>query len=160
MEDNSKNTIREEEKETEILNVINEDTSEKEIHKEEESNININEIDIKESNNDNINEIDTKEEETINEEENLSALSFSSYDSVDNEKFDNMGQYTCDECGEIPKIINTDIFKKTILFKCKTHGYKEINLKNYVSKAINYNSKNWKCMECENIQNILFQINS
>ena len=39
----------------------------------------------------------------------LSDLSYSSYDSIDNIKSEKMGQYTCDQCSEIPTIISTDI---------------------------------------------------
>ena len=88
----------------------------------------------------------------IEDNEDLSALSFTSYDSIDNIKIDKMGQYTCDQCCEIPKIINTDINKRTILFKCKNHGQKEMDIKNYVFNALNFNSKNWKCSECNNVQ--------
>ena len=106
-----------------------------------------------------------KEEETKNEnkevdiaqkydedEIDLSELSLSSYNSIDNIKLDKMGQYTCDQCREIPKIINTDIKKKTILIKCKNHGLKELDFKNYLYNALNYNSKNWKCYRCKTIQ--------
>ena len=114
-----------------------------------------------ESTDDNI----TKKENTKNEnkevdldqnydedENNLSELSLSSYNSIDNIKLDKMGQYTCDQCSEIPKIINTDIKKKTILIKCKNHGLKELDFKNYLYNALNYNSKNWKCSKCDTIQ--------
>ena len=63
-----------------------------------------------------------------------------------------MGQYTCDECHEIPKIISTNIEKKTILLKCKNHGQKELNLRDYIVNSLKYNPNNWKCTKCENIQ--------
>ena len=84
--------------------------------------------------------------------EDLSALSFSSYDSVDNIKIDKMGQYTCDKCSEIPKIIGTNLEKKTILFKCKEHGHIERDIREYLLNALNYNTNNWKCSQCQNIQ--------
>jgi hypothetical protein len=87
-----------------------------------------------------------------NEEDNLSALSLSSYDSIDNIKLHKMGQYTCNECSEIPKIINTDITTKKILIQCKNHGQKEFDIKQYLYNALNYNSNNWKCATCDKIQ--------
>ena len=90
--------------------------------------------------------------ENIIDDANLSDLSYSSYDSIDNKKMNLMVQITCDECDEIPKIICTDIVKKTILFKCKNHGLKNLDIKEYVSNSQNYNSNNWKCSKCKNIQ--------
>lgn len=84
----------------------------------------------------------------------LSILSISSYDSLENIKLEKMGQYTCDNCHEIPKIINTNIDKKTILIKCKNHGQKELNLRDYIVNSLKYNPGNWKCTKCENIQKI------
>ena len=84
--------------------------------------------------------------------DNLSALSFSSYDSIDNIKIDKMGQYTCNECSEIPKIIRTDLEKREILIKCKNHGLKYLDIKDYILNSLNYNTKNWICSQCENIQ--------
>ena len=85
-------------------------------------------------------------------DEDLSALSFSSYDSIDNEKLDKMGQYTCDLCSEIPKILGTNLKNRTILIKCKTHGQRELDIKNYLLNALNHNTKNWKCSMCDKIQ--------
>ena len=82
----------------------------------------------------------------------LSDLSYSSYDSIDNIKSEKMGQYTCDQCSEIPTIISTDINKKTIIYKCKNHGQKEKDIKEYLINSLNYNTNNWKCSQCENIQ--------
>ena len=102
-----------------------------------------------------------KEEQGINpigsdqieeEEENLSALSLSSYDSIDNIKLHKMGQYTCNQCSEISKIIYTDINKKEILIQCKNHGLKSYDIKQYIYNSLNYNSKNWKCQACETVQ--------
>ena len=84
--------------------------------------------------------------------DNLSVLSVSSCDSIDNLKFETMGQYTCDECSSIPKIINLDDKTKTISFKCEKHGLKTMNLNTYLSNCLNYNPQNWKCSVCENIQ--------
>ena len=86
------------------------------------------------------------------QELDLSILSISSYDSLENIKLEKMGQYTCDECHEIPKIISTNIEKKTILLKCKNHGQKELNLRDYIVNSLKYNPNNWKCTKCENIQ--------
>ena len=63
-----------------------------------------------------------------------------------------MGQYTCNECREIPKIISSNIGKKSILIKCKNHGQKELNLKDYIINSLKFNPSNWKCTKCENIQ--------
>ena len=113
-----------------------------------ENKINENKINLPEDKN------EINEEPIVQEEDNqdLSALSFSSYDSIDNIKLDKMGQYTCDQCSEIPKIISTNLSTKTILFKCKEHGLKEVYIKDYILNALNYNSKNWKCSKCESIQ--------
>ena len=98
-----------------------------------------------------------KQEETINEnfeaeKERLSALSFSSYDSIDNIKLDKMGQYTCNKCSEIPKIISTDVKDKSILFKCREHGLNKEPLKDFMLNCLNYTTKNWKCSQCDKIQ--------
>ena len=94
-----------------------------------------------------------EQKETSNEDnEILSDLSYSSYDSIDNIKSDQMGQYTCDQCSEIPTIISTDINKKTILYKCKNHGQKEKDIKEYLVNSLNYNTNNWKCSRCKNVQ--------
>jgi hypothetical protein len=84
--------------------------------------------------------------------DNLSVLSVSSCDSIDNLKLETMGQYTCDECSSIPKIINLDDKTKTISFKCEKHGLKTMNLNTYLSNCLNYNPQNWKCSACANIQ--------
>jgi hypothetical protein len=84
--------------------------------------------------------------------DNLSVLSVSSCDSIDNLKLETMGQYTCDECSSIPKIINLDDKTKTISFKCENHGLKTMNLNTYLSNCLNYNPQNWKCSACANIQ--------
>ena len=86
------------------------------------------------------------------DDDNLSILSVSSYDSIDNLKFEQMGQYTCDECNSIPQIINLDEKTKTISFKCDKHGLKTMNLNTYLYKCLNYNPTNWKCSSCEKIQ--------
>ena len=82
----------------------------------------------------------------------LSILSYSSYDSLENIKFETMGQYTCDECGEIPKIISTNLEKRTILIKCKNHGQKELNIRDYMINSLKYTPNNWKCSESEHVQ--------
>ena len=97
------------------------------------------------------NEYNTKIQE-IFDDNNLSFISFSSYDSIDNMKFQKMGQYTCDECCSIPKIINLDEKTKTVTLKCPNHGVKNMNLKTYLFNCLNYNSTNWKCSTCEKIQ--------
>ena len=84
--------------------------------------------------------------ETNEDSESLSDL------SIENFKLEKMGQYTCDECSEIPTIISTDINKKAILYKCIRHGKKEKNIKEYLANSINYNANNWKCSQCETIQ--------
>jgi hypothetical protein len=119
------------------MNVIEEETPNKIVEKKEE---------IKEEKE---NPIDENFEM---EKDRLSALSFSSYESIDNIKLDKMGQYTCDKCSEIPKIISTDINDKTILFKCREHGLKKVDIKDYLLNALNYNTKNWKCSQCDIIQ--------
>lgn len=86
------------------------------------------------------------------EEDNLSNLSFSSYDSIEKEKLIAMGQYTCDECPLIPKIINFNSNTRTILIKCEKHGQKTLDINNYVSNSLNYNTNNWKCHDCDKIQ--------
>ena len=90
--------------------------------KEENANkINENKINENQINENKINEPEKKDEvkeEPIFPEENdqdLSALSFSSYDSIDNIKLDKMGQYTCNKCSEIPKIISTNLTKEELL---------------------------------------------
>ena len=49
------------------------------------------------------------------EDVELSILSNSLYDSLEHLKYEKIGQYTCDECSEIPKIIN--INKEQNLFQ-------------------------------------------
>ena len=102
-------------------------------------------------------EIKKEKENSIDEnfetkKERLSALSFSSYNSIDNFKLDKMGQYTCDKCSEIPKIISKDINDKTKLFKCREYGLKKVDIKDYLLNALNYNTKNSKCSQCEKVQ--------
>ena len=102
-------------------------------------------------------EKDEKIEEQIIEDfdedkERISALSFSSYDSIDNVKLNKMGQYTCDKCSEIPKIVSTDLKNKKIIIKCKEHGQNEINIQDFLVNTLNYNTNNWKCSQCPNIQ--------
>jgi len=104
------------------------------------------------------NETETKIEATNDDNVDLSDLSYSSYDSIDNVKSEKMGQYTCDQCSEIPTIISTDINKKTILYKCKNHGQKEKDIKDYLVNALNYNTNNWKCSQCDTIQRNTNQI--
>lgn len=96
----------------------------------------------------------TQKEYTAETEQNeeLSLLSYSSYDSLENDKIAKMGQYTCNECSEIPKIIDSNISKKTIIIKCKKHGQKEINIRDYLINSLNYNPNNWKCANSEHIQ--------
>lgn len=86
------------------------------------------------------------------DDDNLSVLSFSSDDSIDEMKFQTKGQYTCDECGSIPEIINIDSTTKNIMLKCENHGLKEININTYLHSCLNFNSQNWKCSQCDNIQ--------
>jgi len=97
-------------------------------------------------------EINIEKETTNEDSESLSDL------SIENFKLEKMGQYTCDECSEIPTIISTDINKKTILFKWKRHGQKEKNIKEYLANSINYNENNWKCSQCDSIQRNINQI--
>ena len=82
----------------------------------------------------------------------LSTLSYSSFDSIDNRKSTMMGQLTCDECSEIPRIIDIDISTKSILFRCRRHGLKQTPIKEYVSNSLNYNPLNWKCKDCSHTQ--------
>ena len=63
-----------------------------------------------------------------------------------------MGQYTCDECSEIPKIISTNLEKRTIIIKCKNHGLKELSIREYIINSLKYNTTNWKCSDSEHIQ--------
>ena len=86
------------------------------------------------------------------EYDNLSNLSISSYDSLDKEKLESVGQYTCDECSLIPKIINWDPQTRTIIIKCEKHGQKNLDINNYVINSLNYNTSNWKCSNCEKVQ--------
>ena len=95
---------------------------------------------------------DNKTIHKILDDDNLSLLSYSSYDSIDNMKLKDMGQYTCDECCSIPKIINLDEKSKIITLKCKYHGVKNLNLNTYLFNCLNYNSTNWKCSTCQKIQ--------
>ena len=97
---------------------------------------------------------ETKEtnEKVILDEDNISQLSYSSFDSIDKEKLSKLGQYTCDECPLIPKIINTDITTKTITFKCEIHGQKTMDIKSYVCKALNYNTNSWTCASCRKVR--------
>jgi len=95
--------------------------------------------------------LQVKEEETI-EDDNLSVLSISSTDSIDDEKFKLKGQYTCDECPLIPKIISTDVRTRTINLKCELHGLKTIDINSYINNSMNFNTLNWKCSKCKNIQ--------
>ena len=97
---------------------------------------------------------ETKEtnEKVILDEDNISQLSYSSFDSIDKEKLSKLGQYTCDECPLIPKIINTDISTKTITFKCEIHGQKTMDIKSYVCRALNYNTNSWTCASCRKVQ--------
>jgi hypothetical protein len=96
-----------------------------------------------------INEI---EETNNNVDNDLSELSISSYDSLDNQKLEKMGQYTCDECNEIPKIIQTNPKRSTILIRCKEHGLKELKLQSYILNSQNYNPNNWKCADSVTFQ--------
>ena len=84
--------------------------------------------------------------------DNLSTLSFSSYESIDKEKLELMGQYTCDECPLIPKIISYDPNTRKIVIKCEQHGQKSLDINTYIVNSLNYNPKNWKCTDCEKIQ--------
>ena len=95
--------------------------------------------------------LQVKEEETI-EDDNLSVLSVTSTDSIDDEKFKLKGQYTCDECPLIPKIISTDVRTRTINLKCELHGLKTIDINSYINNSMNFNTLNWKCSKCKNIQ--------
>ena len=82
----------------------------------------------------------------------LSEISISSYDSLDNQKLEKMGQYTCDECSQIPKIIQTNLKRNTILLKCKEHGLKELGLQTFLFNSFNYNPNNWKCIDSNHLQ--------
>lgn len=86
------------------------------------------------------------------EEDNISLLSESSTDEIDKAKFELMGQYSCDECPEIPRLIGTDANTKTITLKCDVHGLKTLDINKYMLNSLNYNTLNWKCSNCENIQ--------
>ena len=94
---------------------------------------------------------DSKPIPVILDDDNLSTLSDSSFDSIDNMKFKKMEQYTCDECSSIPKILNLDEKTKTITIKCEKHGIKTLNLKTYLFNCLNYNQSNWKCSSCQKI---------
>ena len=94
---------------------------------------------------------DSKPIPVILDDDNLSTLSDSSFDSIDKMKFKKVEQYTCDECSSIPKIINLDEKTKTITIKCEKHGIKTINLKTYLFNCLNYNQSNWKCSSCQKI---------
>ena len=100
-----------------------------------------------------IKEENSQNKEEFTEDQDLSCLSFSSYDSLENIKLEKMGQYTCDQCSEIPKIISTNIEKQSLLIKCKNHGQKEISLKDYIINCLKYNPNNWKCTDSEHVQN-------
>ena len=82
----------------------------------------------------------------------LSSLSYSSFDSIDNRKSSMMGQLTCDECSEIPRIIDIDVNTKSISFRCRNHGLKQKPVKDYIYNSLNYNSLNWKCHKCSHTQ--------
>lgn len=82
----------------------------------------------------------------------LSSLSYSSFDSIDNKKSSMMGQLTCDECSEIPRIIDIDVNTKSISFRCRNHGLKKKPIKEYVYNSLNYNPLNWKCQNCSHTQ--------
>lgn len=82
----------------------------------------------------------------------LSSLSYSSFDSIDNKKSSMMGQLTCDECSEIPRIIDIDVNTKSISFRCRNHGLKQKPIKEYVYNSLNYNPLNWKCQNCSHTQ--------
>lgn len=90
----------------------------------------------------------------IIDEDELSTISISEYDDLDEKRFKNIGlsQYTCDECSSIPIIIKLDEKTKTITFKCGTHGLKTMSLNTYLFSCFKYNSWNWKCSQCQNIQ--------
>ena len=107
---------------------------------------------FKETSDNIIKEEETFPENEIYEENCLSNLSFSSYNSINNIKLENMGQYTCDQCSEIPKIISTNIKNNTILIECRNHGLKELNINNYLLNSLNYNPHNWVCTKSQNIQ--------
>jgi hypothetical protein len=82
----------------------------------------------------------------------LSSLSYSSFDSIDNRKTSIMGQLTCDECSEIPRILDIDVNTKSISFRCRNHGFKQKPIKDYVFNSLNYNPLNWKCSNCPHTQ--------
>ena len=88
------------------------------------------------------------------EEDNISVLSDSSTDSIDRAKFELMGQYSCDECPEIPKLISTNANTKTINLKCDIYGLKTLDINKYMINSFNYNTLNWRCSNCDNIQRI------
>ena len=94
---------------------------------------------------------DSIENET-QDNDRLSSLSYSSFDSIDNRKASMMGQLTCDECSEIPKIIDIDENTKSISFRCRNHGFKQKPLKDYVYNSLNYSPLNWKCSKCSHTQ--------
>lgn len=99
-----------------------------------------------------INETNDYEETNANVDNELSEISISSYDSLDNQKIEKMGQYTCDECIQIPKIIQTNLKRNTILIKCKEHGLKELDLQRFLFNSLNYNPNNWKCTKSDHLQ--------
>ena len=70
-----------------------------------------------------------QDEIQLQDNEELSFLSFSSYDSLDNINLENMGQYTCDECSQIPKIISTNLEKKNNFNKMQKPWPKRIKYK-------------------------------
>lgn len=98
-----------------------------------------------------VKEIEIKSPETENDD-NLSVLSDFDYDPIDKMKFNLLGQYTCDECNSIPKIINLDSNTKTIMIECEDHGLKKMDINAYLCKCLNYSTNNWKCSKCENVQ--------
>lgn len=99
----------------------------------------------------NITSLKMETPETL-DEDNLSILSNSSFDSIDEMKLEKLAQYTCDECSSIPKIINIDSKSKTITIQCENHGIKTLNINTYLSNCLNYTINNWKCSTCDKVQ--------
>ena len=61
-------------------------------------------------------------------------------------------QYTCTECALVPEILNIDYEYNQIEFKCKTHGTKKVNLREYFIESSQYSYFSFKCAQCNKTQ--------